>query len=212
VGFPGFNNLKNKKMINRKFFFDYARQALFRGKLNTKQVEGMTAILDEWETGAWQDDTRKLAYMLATTYHETACTMQPIVERGHRSYFDKYEPHTRIGKMLGNDIKGDGYLFRGRGFVQLTGRRNYALAGDRIGVNLVISPDLACDIKNATKIMFSGMFEGWFTGRNLSDYFGNGKEDWRNARKIINGLDRADDIARYGKQFYAAICILPKIN
>lgn len=192
-------------MIDRKHFFDTTRQSLFGGKLNSSQVNGMSAILDEWDTGKWQDDFRKLAYMFATAYHETAFTMQPIVERGNRAYFNKYEPSTKIGKTLGNDKPGDGYLYRGRGFVQLTGRRNYSLAGDRIDVDLENNPDLACDTDNAVKIMFYGMFEGWFTGRKLSDYFNASKSDYLAARKIINGLDRAALIANHARLFYKSL-------
>ncbi|MEO6252220.1 MAG: hypothetical protein ABIO79_02910 [Ferruginibacter sp.] len=59
---------------------------------------------------------------------------------------------------------------------------------------------------NATKIMFLGMAEGWFTGKNPGDYFTKTKEDWVNARRIINGLDRPDWVASYyAKKYYAAI-------
>jgi hypothetical protein len=53
--------------------------------------------------------------------------------------------------------------------------------------------------------MYGGMIGGWFTGKKLSDYLGNGKVDFVNARRIINGLDRADDIAGYANSFLAAV-------
>jgi hypothetical protein len=46
------------------------------------------------------------------------------------------------------------------------------------------------------------MERGLFTGKKLSDYFNDKKTDWRNARRIINGLDKADTIARYAQNFY----------
>ncbi|WP_337739427.1 hypothetical protein [Agrobacterium vitis] len=49
------------------------------------------------------------------------------------------------------------------------------------------------------------MTEGWFTGRKLSDYFTPSSSDWVNARKIINRLDRAQDIAGYAKAFNSAL-------
>ena len=185
--------------IIRAIFFDEVRSALFRGRLTPSQVDGMTAILDEW--GKRRGDLRHLAYMLATVKHETAETMQPIVERGPRKYFDRYEGRSD----LGNTVKGDGYRFRGRGYVQLTGRANYNKASKKLGVDFMVNPERALEPRLAADIMFTGMAEGWFTGKKLSDYFTVNKIDWRNARSIINVLDKADLIAGYGKAFHDAL-------
>lgn len=194
-------------MIDRKRFFDTVRTSLFNGKLAGSQVAGMNAILDEWESGGWigASDLNKLSYMFSTAYHETAYTMQPIIERGGPAYFDKYEPGTKIGKMLGNTQKGDGLLFKGRGYVQLTGRANYVKASQKLGVDLVNFPDQSCEMKNAIKIMFFGMFEGWFTGKKLDSYITAAKADFVNSRRIINGTDRSQDIAGYAKKFRTAL-------
>lgn len=77
--------------------------------------------------------------------------------------------------------------------------------GDRINTDLVANPELALDTKIATKIIFAGMIEGAFTNKKLSDYFNPRTEDWRNARRIVNGLDSADLIASYAKKYYASI-------
>jgi hypothetical protein len=49
------------------------------------------------------------------------------------------------------------------------------------------------------------MTRGTFTGKKFSDYFAADADDWINARRIINGKDKANLIAGYGKQYYAAI-------
>lgn len=145
------------------------------------------------------------AYVLATAYHESAHLIRPIYERGARDYFNKYEPGTRIGEMLGNDHAGDGYLYRGRGYVQLTGRANYAKAGAKLGLDLVRLPDLALVSANAAQILVVGMLDGWFTGKSLSSYISLSSSDFVNARRIINGMDRADLIAGYAKEYDALL-------
>ena len=142
------------------------------------------------------------AYLLATTYHETAFTMQPIVEFGGVRYFDKYDTG-RLAAALGNtpQADGDGFFFRGRGYVQITGRANYEKAGRVLKVDLVNKPDLALDPRIAADILIRGSQDGWFTGKKLSDYLTETKKDYRNARRIINGVDRADAIAKNAEVF-----------
>lgn len=145
------------------------------------------------------------AYVLATCWHESAHLIRPIYERGARDYFNKYEPGTRIGEMLGNDHAGDGYLYRGRGYVQLTGRANYAKAGAKLGLDLIRLPDLALVPANAAQILVVGMLDGWFTGKSLSSYITLSSSDFVNARRIINGVDRADLIAGYAREYDALL-------
>ena len=201
--------------INRKFFFDHVRATLFAGTLKPKQVAGMNFILDTWEKSHAKKDDRWLAYALGTTFHETAFTMQPIHEFGGNAYFfrqyDKDSPipaRRLVAKRLGNTQAGDGVLFHGRGNVQLTGRSNYTAMGKAFDVDLTanaVAADRALEPELAAKIMFKGMEDGIFTGKGFATFFSPTKEDWVNARKIINGLDQADAIAGYAKKFYAAI-------
>ena len=60
--------------------------------------------------------------------------------------------------------------------------------------------DAACDMA----VTIRGMREGWFTGHRLEQFFplGSNKANWRGARKIINGLDKANLIAGYAMKFY----------
>ncbi len=191
-------------MIDRKVFFDGVREPLF-GFFSAAQVAGIEAILDEWERRGFTD-LRWLAYMLATTFHETARKMQPIHEYGGKSYFDKrYGPGTNVGKVLGNTVAGDGSRFHGRGYVQLTGRRNYALASKKLGVDFLAEPDRALERPLAATIMFDGMLNGWFTGKKLSDYINATKTDFTNARRIINGTDKAATIKGYANTFWDAL-------
>jgi putative chitinase len=196
-------------MINRKFFFEHTKIRLFGGSFSQKQVEGLTVILDRWETSHAADDDRWLAYMLATAHHETDRKMQPIKEYGGPAYFTKMYDVTgnrpALARSMGNMNPGDGARYFGRGFVQLTWKNNYKRAGDKIGIDLVSSPDRTLELGPATEILFAGMIEGWFTGKKLSSHFNANADEWVGARRIINGTDKANLIADYGKRYYAAI-------
>ncbi|MEA2834096.1 MAG: hypothetical protein QOG66_2298 [Methylobacteriaceae bacterium] len=182
-------------MINRDFFFDQVRNSLFGGHMQNRQVAGMTAILDYWEDKLTSDDDRWLAYALATTFHETAFTMQPIEEIGHGR-----------GRPYGEPDPETGQTYYGRGFVQLTWKNNYQKLGTMLGgVDLVHHPEMALQLDIATRILFAGMISGVFTGKKLGDFFNPQTDDWLDARTIINGHDRAGQIAQYGHKFYAAI-------
>ena len=200
--------------INREFFFDQIRTGLFPHGLRQEQVDGIDAILNEWEALHASKDDRWLAYMLATALHETAHTMQPVRETLANT---DAEAIARLDRAWANgklpwvskpywrrDANGDAWY--GRGLVQLTHKANYqALAGAIKHGTLATVPDEALKFGVAMDIMFVGMERGLFTGKKLADYFSKTAADWVNARRIINGLDRADLIAGYGKAFYAAI-------
>ena len=188
-------------MINRSFFFDQARLNLFGGVLKSKQVQGLTSILDQWEAKYAHNDDRWLAYMLATAHHETGRTMQPIEEWGK----GKDRPYGKRIKMNRQPYTDTTEIFYGRGFVQLTWYENYQRAGVELGQDFLHNAAGVMELTNATNIMFLGMIEGWFTSRKLSLYFNETKEDWFNARRIINGLDKADLIKDYALKYYASI-------
>ncbi|MUO27679.1 MULTISPECIES: glycoside hydrolase family 19 protein [Rhizobium/Agrobacterium group] len=198
--------------MDRAKFFAAVRSSLFGGALTQNQVNGITAILDAWQAST-MTDLRWLAYMLATAFHETAQTMQPVRET--RAATDKQaiaildrswakgtmpwvkSPYWRIG--------ADGKSWLGRGYVQLTHKGNYNTLGNAIGVDLVANPVLAMREDIALKVMFIGMSDGLFTGVKLADFFHGTKTDWVNARRIINSTESASVVAGYGKAFHVAL-------
>lgn len=193
------------EIMNRIAFFNQVRHSLFKGKLNNGHVHGIETILNEWENKAYKD-IRWLAYMLATTFHETAATMQPIEEFGK----GKGMPYGSKIKMNGKPYKLPDEIYYGRGFVQLTWYENYDNMGKILGINLLETPILALLPAIATKIMFEGMTRGSscfgdFTGKSLEMYFNDKTDDPVNARKIINGTDKAELIAGYHYKFLNAI-------
>lgn len=126
----------------------------------------------------------QIAYVLATAEHETAGTYRPVREAfwlsdggvAHRAQLE-YAP------------------YYGRGYVQLTWKRNYELYGSILGLDLVDNPDEALRHDVSLFVIVHGMKTAGFTSHRLEDYINETKTDRRNARRVINGIDRADDIA-----------------
>lgn len=148
------------------------------------------------------------AYVLATAYHETAATMKPVREalaKTDAGAMAALNKAWKDGKLpwVKSDYWSGGYF--GRGYVQLTHKANYAYAGEQLGVPLAERPSLALETDIAAQILVMGMRDGWFTGKKLSDYVTLQKSDFRNARRIVNRMDRADLIAGYAREYDALL-------
>lgn len=196
----------------RKPFCDAVRISLFDGVLKKHQVAGLTAILDRGGVAAGIDD-RWLAYMLATAHHETGRRMQPVRETFAKSdarAIALLDSAFDSGRLLSVSVPywrrdADGKSWLGRGLVQLTHRVNYEKMALATGIDLVSRPERAMEMDVAVDILFIGMRTGAFTGHRLEQYFSESTENWTGARRIINGRDRAELVAGYGRRYLAAI-------
>lgn len=194
---------------NPAAFFEAMRQGLLGPTLSGEEVKGCNAILKAME-GA---PVAYTAYALATSYHETASTMLPIKEYGGATYFTRMYDVTgarpQLAMRYGNTCAGDGPKYCGRGYVQLTWKSNYQKAADKCGVDLVTYPDKAMEPDIAAKIMREGMTEGWFTGKKFASYLPvkgpATRQQFTLARYIINGTDKASQIADHALKFQSAL-------
>ena len=183
--------------FHRKTFFDNYRR-LFNTTLRQSQVDGIQALLGFIEEDANMADVRWVAYLMATIKHECADRWRPIEEfSSGRQYCGRAD--------LGNTQAGDGPRFKGRGYVQITGRANYKRLGKLLGVDLVSSPLRALEPSISYKIASLGMRKGLFTGKKLADHIHGSTCDYRNARRNINALDRANLIKGYAMHLEAAL-------
>ena len=199
--------------LDRNRFFRMIRLRPWKGRLSTGQVAGLSAILDGWESRAPDLPATALAYVLATAYHETAATMQPVRETlatSDAAAIERLERAFRAGRL--GSVKtpywrpdNDGKSWFGRGLVQLTHRRNYATMSKLVGIDLVADPGRLLELPVSVEVLIEGMRHGAFTGRKLGDSFAARKSDWIGARRIINGTDRAELIAGHGRAFADAL-------
>ena len=151
-------------LFDRQTYFDAVRASLFKGSMTQQQVDGQEFKLAAYEAKPFSADLRHLAYAFATSYHETAKKMWPIEEygKGKDRPYGKQDPETK-------------QTYYGRGDVQLTWRENYARATRKMDLtggtdDLEWHAERALDPTLSAEIMYSGMSEGWFTGKKLSDF------------------------------------------
>lgn len=162
--------------------FNHNLSKVFHKQYNIDQFVGFNLIISKFfEAGL--KDLRWLAYILATSWHETGFTMQPVTEYGSLKYLQS-KPY---------------WPYIGRGYVQITHKTNYEKYG------IADNPDMALDPEIAVYILIHGMVNGVFTGRKLSHYFNEQTNDAFNARKIINILDRAARIQEYHNNFMVCL-------
>lgn len=173
-------------------FSDFYKKDLHR--VFTKAVSDDFEVLlafvegdDDWS------DIRQLANFLAQIMHETAFTFKPIAEKRDRKGTDLYNRQAKY------------WNWKGRGYIQLTWEDNYKKFEEILNQPLTTDPDIALRPSVAYEIAKIGMQEGIFTGKKLSDYINESKCEYKNARKIVNWLDKAEEIAGYSRKIESVL-------
>lgn len=197
-----------------KLDFDFAKfKELFKKKVIFQSfVNSINFLMGSFNEYNTLGGTSPLnaAYMLATSWHETAYTMKPIKEYGGWNYLSKYDTG-RLAKILGNtpEADGDGQLYAGRGHVMITGKDNYRKFSVLLGIDLLNNPDLALDLNTSAKILIVGSLRGMFTTKKLSDYLIFGRRaEFVEARRVINGVDDASEIATHAQKFVECLKVV----
>jgi hypothetical protein len=178
---------------NPEAFYKSVRGGILGPTIEPNELQGCEAIL----AAMAGTPLSHCAYALATAYHETARTMQPVREAYWLSETWR-KAHLRY------------WPWYGRGYVQLTWERNFRKADVELGLGgtLIANPDRAMEPEIAAKVMRKGMVEGWFTDHTLAQHCPDRIatiSQFEGARRIINGTDKAHAIAAYAMQFQSAL-------
>ena len=163
-------------------FLTHVNQSVFGGRMSAEQSNGLRTIADygvEKFPGLW---AAPRAYVLATATWETGRRMKPVREAGGWLYLRR-QPY---------------WPYVGEGLIQVTWKANYAKFGAHAPGDLLQWP---C----ALDALWRGMSAGLFTGKKLGDYFTQARSDFVNARRIVNGVDRAAEIAALAQSYLRAL-------
>lgn len=169
------------------------------GNINQHLPLVMTALSDKKLT-----DRNVVLAALATIRAETGrfAPLNEFVSRfntspnGHE--FDLYDSR----KDLGNQGPPDGASFKGRGFIQLTGRANYAKYGPMLKIDLIAKPDLANDPTVAAQLL--ALFIKNCEARMAQALVEN---DLRAARRLVNGGSHG--LAEFEESYKIGQSLLP---
>ncbi|AWL91159.1 patatin-like phospholipase family protein [Bradyrhizobium ottawaense] len=180
------------------------------------QVHALQALLREWDHHPELTDLRQLAYVLATAAYESwdfRMLSENLVYRNATRLTSVFRipqdeaprfvnnPEglaNRIysGKM-GNTEPADGWRYRGRGMIQLTGRGNYQKYAALIGEPLEEEPDLLFNASVASRVTFALFFGGGVN--KLTSYFNDAQDDWEGARAVVAGRAPAQILRQQAK-------------
>lgn len=201
-----------KEDIRMDFDFDRFKQLFNKRSLTQPLVDSINYLflaMNKYHAIGGASPVN-IAYMLATTWHESAFTMLPIKEYGGDKYLSKYDTG-RLARVLGNtpEADGDGQFYAGRGYVMITGKDNYRKFSALLNIDLIQFPDLALDPTIAADILVVGSLKGMFTSKQLSNYIRYGtRAEFIKARKVINGVDDNVSIAEHAIKFVDCIVMV----
>ena len=170
-------------------------------EVNENPLDSISLILQECNFHAISDKSH-IAYVLASAHHESGMGMKLTETANGTAYEGRAD--------LCNTQLGDGPKYKGRGFVQITGRCNYTRYTDILSakgnkVDLVNNPEKAAQPDIAAIIIAHGMSNGSFTGKSLSNYGVDPNYNFVGARWIVNRQDKAVKIAKIARSYRKAM-------
>lgn len=117
----------------------------------------------------------RVAHFMAQLFHESG-GFKYLKELGNNAYFKRYDGR----KDLGNIFDGDGLKYKGRGFIQITGRANYTELSKDLKIDFVNNPEL---LEQEAKAILSAL---WFWNKKKLNVFAD-EDNISTITKRING-------------------------
>ncbi|PXX15845.1 putative chitinase [Paraburkholderia tropica] len=145
------------------------------------------------------DSPARLAAFIAQIGHESGKFIFLVELWGPTSAQAGYEPPSVKARDLGNTHGGDGFRYRGRGLIQITGRANYQKCGDALGMDLIASPELLATPSNAA------LSAAWFWNEHGLNDLADAGDFETITRRINGGLTGIADREALWKQAKAAL-------
>ena len=194
-----------------RFYAVISNLPKFGGFLSERQKGYMELVFGLMQE--YRFNRQKCASCFATNYWETGGQMLPVREGFAKSDAEAIRIVTRLyneKKIKVNYALPDketGLSYFGRGPIQLTWKSNYEKLSKYVGEDLVHSPEKALDPVIGAKILVIGMHLGLFTGVSLDDVSEpiTSAPNFENDRAVVNGKDRAKEIAKVADVFYEAL-------
>lgn len=226
--------------IDRKMFYDGFREFNIRhdlgqerNRLSPRRFDAIQDILNRWDTSADLEDTRWLAYILATAFWETGGRMYAVREglcddsACAIAHLEELWAKRMVTWRYWDPDPTTGKSYYGRGQVQLTHLTNYGKVGGQLArvvedeqfadldQRLINEPDLALTDWVSTAALMEGMIGGWYNrefGKGLSSYINSSapsdRAAYQQARRTVNVLDQNDRLAKYAIEIHRFIKVV----
>ena len=184
-----FFNAKAPPRLNHQALIGCYRDKALKN-MSLGQSRNLQAILKVWdEHTEWSEDLW-LAYVLGTVAHESGDF------RFQTEFGSEAALNARYAGRLGNTEPGDGWRYRGRGLILITGRNNYRRSGQAIGIDLEALPDLMTIPDVSARAATTSFF---FRKGNLERFqraTSEGRPNWAQLRTIVGGGPTGADRVR----------------
>jgi putative chitinase len=144
----------------------------------TKYADCLNAAMDKYEINT----PLRQAHFLSQLGHESESLIY-TEELGGEDYFRKYDKRAD----LGNTHAGDGFRYKGRGFIQITGRYNYVSYGNSIQIDFESNPELLAQIP------YCADSSGWYWNMKNLNIFADQNKTIEITRRINGGQTGLND-------------------